>query len=383
MNIFLISRGFPEPKDRQWGNFELGQAEALRALGHKVTILVIDGRTRFYRRKLGITHNRSAGVYYYRLMPFSLISWIPGMVTGLHRHMLRKLFRYAVKNEGTPDVVYAHYLNNMFMALPLKDEFDGIVVGLEHWSELLQPNIKRSVDRVARKVYSSYDRVLAVSPELSHVIRHHYGTEAEYVPNIVADEFITHGVAKSKSALFRFCAVGRLVKLKNFNNLIQAVRILLNLGIKCELTIIGSGPEYSSLSQLITSLSLENHVVLAGECDRPELIEKVSESHVLVLPSERETFGVVLIEAMALGIPVIASNVGGPASIVNDSNGILINPGDVDELAAAMRRMIENYDNYDSRSIARTTASRYSSECVATQLTQIFEKTLQQKRSTQ
>ena len=56
MYILLVSRGIPSTKDPQWGCFEFDQAQALKSLGHKVVILSVDERIRFYRRKLGITH---------------------------------------------------------------------------------------------------------------------------------------------------------------------------------------------------------------------------------------------------------------------------------------------------------------------------------------
>ena len=65
MFIALISRGVPSKRDPQWGCFEKDQAEALAATGHKVVVISVDTRFRFYWRKLGISHYYTNGIHYY------------------------------------------------------------------------------------------------------------------------------------------------------------------------------------------------------------------------------------------------------------------------------------------------------------------------------
>jgi len=79
----------------------------------------------------------------------------------------------------------------------------------------------------------------------------------------------------------------------------------------------------------------------------------------LVLSSQVETFGVVLIEAMSAGLPVIATKCGGPESIVLPETGMLVESNDKNKLFNAMRIMIENYDNYDSKIIRQIAINTY------------------------
>lgn len=374
MNIFIISRGYPEPHDLQWGAFEAAQAAALRKLGHKVTILVVDGRTRLYPRKLGIKHLREEGVYSYHLLPFSLLSIIPGLTAKVQQQMFRRLFREVCQLEGTPDIVYAHYLNNMFSALAIKDEYAGKIVGLEHWSELIRPEVNSRVDAMAHEVYPQIDKVLTVSKPLSDVIKKRYDVESICVPNIVNDDFIKAGYRPKSRDLFEFTAIGRLVPLKNYDLLIRTASKLKLRGHRFKVNIVGDGPEYSKLKKLIDELSLHNTVILKGQLKKTEIIDTLRETNVLVQPSDYETFGVVLIEAMAMGIPVIATKEGGPSTIVNDSNGILIDPKNIADLEQAMEAMMSTYDNYDNLKIASECASMYSSDNIGRKLDSIFRE---------
>ena len=381
MNIFVISRGYPESHDPQWGIFEASQAKALRALGHKVTILAVDGRTRFYPRKIGIKHLKEEGAYIYHLFPFSLLSFSPRLVTRVNQWMMRRLFRKVAVKEGTPEVIYAHYLNNMQNCMMIKPEFDGVIVGLEHWSELLRPKVDETVDITARKVYRKLDKVLTVSPALRDSLKKHYGVNATYVPNMVADEFINASRVRKPGDRFEFCAIGRLVEIKNFDLLIKAAAMLRDKGVDFSVKIIGSGPEQSDLIRLITELQLEGRVKLLGMRTRNEIIEILNSCDALVLPSDYETFGVVLIEAMAMGLPVIACNAGGPVDIIDESNGILIPVHDTGALADAMQYMAENFNKYDCEKIATECANKYSGENVARKVVEIFQELISKKKA--
>ena len=85
----------------------------------------------------------------------------------------------------------------------------------------------------------------------------------------------------------------------------------------------------------------------------------------MVLPSKYETFGVVLIESLALGRPVIATRCGGPESIVRQQDGLLIEPNDINALSLAMKSMVKNYENYNSLEIRQACIERFGSRSIA------------------
>ena len=105
-------------------------------------------------------------------------------------------------------------------------------------------------------------------------------------------------------------------------------------------------------------------------------MQLLQQSDMFVLPSRSETFGVVYIEATACGLPIIATDCGGPKEIVTPQNGVLIPMDDTDALANAILHMTAHLSDYDRQAIAADCQARFSPEVIAKQLTDIFEKVL-------
>ena len=135
------------------------------------------------------------------------------------------------------------------------------------------------------------------------------------------------------------------------------------------------------LQREINTSNLQNNIVLLGQKNKQEIVQLLQQSDLFVLPSRSETFGVVYIEAMACGLPIIATDCGGPRDIVTKDNGLLIPNEDVDALGEAILYMVENIDKYDRKAIAEDCQARFSPKVVAKQLTQIFEDTIKNAKN--
>ena len=108
---------------------------------------------------------------------------------------------------------------------------------------------------------------------------------------------------------------------------------------------------------------MKKAVSVLGLLSREKVLDLLAETNVLVLPSAFETFGVVCIEAMAVGRPVICTR-NGSADFVDDSNGILIDVDSDDQLIDAMRKLYQNYSKYDQQLISEKCVKAYSSTSV-------------------
>lgn len=147
---------------------------------------------------------------------------------------------------------------------------------------------------------------------------------------------------------FRILFVGRLVERKGLPGLVAAVQGLpATLGAR--LDIVGDGPERARLEALIRERGLSERAVVRGRVSPAELSEAYASADVLALPSvldsrsDTEGLGVVLLEAMSYGVPVIGSQVGGiPDIIVDGETGLLVPPGDTAALMAGLRRLAED-----------------------------------------
>ena len=170
---------------------------------------------------------------------------------------------------------------------------------------------------------------------------------------------------------FVYVSVGNLVTIKAFDILIEAFA---KVNDDANLYIIGDGPEKMRLENQIKELGLEGKVILFGQLDRLKINELYQQSHVFVLPSQSETFGLSYVEAMYAGLPVIATRCGGPESFVDDSNGMLVTINDVAELANAMRLMRENYSAYNPIKISEESKKRFSPEVIAEKIVEIYNQ---------
>lgn len=368
MHILIISHGYPTAKDPQWGCFEKDQAEALVRLGHKVTIAAVDGRYRKLDRKHGITHYQDGTINGYVIYYFPL-SFLCNykLILAIRRRMMSTLFKHIVEKEGLPDVVYAHYAVGMYQSAVIKQSYNIPVLGIEHWSVLNKPVLSKAERCRCGEGYEVVDKLLAVSPSLQTQIKKHFGKDSEVLYDMVNEIFLQQPlIEKPFRKPFKFVSVGSLNHWKSFDVLIDAFN-----GIKdknAQLYIVGEGGDRNALEELIKKLLLSDRVHLLGRLDKPSIIQRLSDSDAFVLPSRGETFGVAYVEALAMGLPVIATRCGGPESFMTDECGLMVDVDDVEGLTAAMDRMQETINSYDPNAIREYIRSRFSASEIAKQI---------------
>jgi glycosyltransferase involved in cell wall biosynthesis len=144
---------------------------------------------------------------------------------------------------------------------------------------------------------------------------------------------------------FRILFVGRLVERKGVTHLIEAVRRLPG-ELRARLTVIGDGPERATLAAQVGGGGLEGRVDIRGRVPDGALKEAYAAADVFVLPAvvdtrgDTEGLGVVLLEAMSYGVPVLSSGIGGITDIIeNEETGLLVEPANADQLAHALERL--------------------------------------------
>jgi glycosyltransferase involved in cell wall biosynthesis len=140
--------------------------------------------------------------------------------------------------------------------------------------------------------------------------------------------------------------VGRLQRWKGQDRFLEAIAMLRDDGLPVKALVVGGdayglSPGYADeVRQLVSRLDLDDHVLMTGQV--PDAAPYVRAMDVLVNASEDEPFGIVLIEAMACGVPVVAVNRGGPAEILDERSGMLVESGAPKDLADGVRRLLED-----------------------------------------
>lgn len=384
MKIFVISRNWPSKQHPQWGIVERDQAVALSTLGHQVFSLYLDIRPEPHNKKWGITKDIKEGVVVYCFYAGSrwaelLKKICPRLQYNMVEALFFFLFKRVVKKEGMPDVVYGHFLRYCSRALAIKRKYGIPAVGLEHWSEMCKVVIREDLKRQALKTYPYLDRQLVVSDALRENILRVIGVDTKVVYNTYGKEFCYKEHVK-KDDTVRFVLTGNLLPIKGYDVVIRAIGENATFPSNLLFTIIGDGTEKEALQGMIEAYHLVDKVRLVGCKTRDYIVNALQEADVYILSSHSETFGVAAVEALACGVPVIATDCGGSRSYINDFNGILIPVNDVKAMQESISYMFIHYREFDRKRIAEDCKQRFSAEAIAKQLESIFKEVINETK---
>ncbi len=174
---------------------------------------------------------------------------------------------------------------------------------------------------------------------------------------------------------FLIVSAGRLVAWKGFNTLINAVGDMINKGMPVSLVIIGSGPQEQELRALVHQHGWEAHIQFAGRVSHEKTLLFLASADAFVLNTGYEGFSHVVLEAMALGVMVVTTRVGGNPELVSDGkNGLLVGYNDSIELTRAIHRLMEMKldDRIRFESSAREMARRFTGKRMLARTKEFF-----------
>lgn len=198
------------------------------------------------------------------------------------------------------------------------------------------------------------------------------------VPNFVDGEVFPLSARNGDAGpTTRVVSVGNLKPEKGFDVLIRAFAALRASREDVELTVVGDGPERTRLESLARDLGVAGAVVFRGSLSKEALREEYGRADVFALGSRRESFGIVLLEAGASGLPVVASRSGGPETIVSENMGALVEPEDVAGFAAALERVVaRRVDRVARQAIRESVLGRYGKDVVVDQILGVYQDAL-------
>lgn len=381
----MLSRGYSTPQHPIWGVFETQQAKALKAAGHKVVVICGIGAVHSVSpskfNKFGISKFIIDDIPIYSC--FYLSATVVMQLLGYQVYanwfaaQYNKVFEKVVQDLGVPDVVYSHYLYLNCMGANIHDKFNVPVVGVEHWSEVNRPDIKPDIKQLADNTYHRLNRLIAVSDSFAQTLKERFNVESKVVNNMVEIDYSYKLKSKKETECVKIVSVGRLKAPKQFSNLIEAMKMA-NLSIDSwQLTIVGGGPDEVMLKEKTKKLGLSKNILFTGMASHEQVCKELSKGDFFVLPSEYETFGVSYVEAMSYGLPVIGTKCGGPESIINSNNGLLVANNDVNALAEAIKTMMTTYKNYSPEAIQAEMKAKYSPEAIIPQIINVMNEAIE------
>jgi len=268
---------------------------------------------------------------------------------GLQNRLHWSLFFYQALTKIHPQIIHAHFSgaaeaccwSARKLSIPLIANFYGLETKYHVHDPSWLPRYQRLYREVNSFICSSEDmrREMIVSgcpEEKIHVVR----------CGVDVDLFCGKPKAWCSDEPLCLLSIARLHKEKGLNYLVDACHMLNNAGFKnWSLDIIGKGDEESFLQEQILEYELEKQVNLVGVLPPASVAEALRNAHIMILPSLKETQGVVLQEAQGTGTPVITTSVGGiPEGVIDQETGYIVEPENPKAIFEAIFSFIENPD---------------------------------------
>ena len=381
MHILIIPSWYRSSKADTQGSFFREQAIALKKQGHQVGIIHPQHRSmRQWKSTVtgpyGFSLENDEGIPTLRM---HTMTWFPRQFPYLNywlwvRNGL-KLYKKYVEQFGIPDVVHAHaMIYGGLLAWNIQTQQAVPFVVTEHGTAYARNLFAPWELKLAAKAAAAADARLAVSEAFCEELNGFIGSRWEPCPNVVPGRFTEYELPeRPDSEQFVFTDVAYLSKRKGIHHLITAFANAFGADETVVLKIGGDGKERDSLEALAKQLGVADRIIFLGALDREGVRDLMAQTDVFVLASQYETFGVVVIEALALGKPVIATRCGGPNLVVREQDGLLVEPGDVDAMTQALLYMRNRIEDYDAAEIRSACVDRYGEQALVNRLVSIYE----------
>ena len=380
LRVLVVPKWYPWPDRPVLGAFCREHARAL-SLRHDVVVLASLATPAPDFRLFRVTDDvedglRTLRVRYRRprLRPAALVCQLLGILAATRR----------LRSEGwRPDVVHAHVYSAGLPAWLLGRLADAPVVVTEHYTGFQRGLVTGYERLLARFAFERADLVAPVSEELAgHLRQLAPRARLRVMPNVVdtgaftprPDAEPTNGAAPR-----RLLTVGALAEKKGHRYLLDALAQLSEKrSDELVLDVVGDGELRADLEAQVARLDIRERVRFHGELPKEEVASLMRGADLFVLPSLHETFGCVLIEAMASGLPSVATRVGGVPEVLEASAGELVPPQDPGALAEAIERGLER--PRDPAGLALAADERYGYQAFAALWTDAYEDLLSSSR---
>lgn len=301
-----------------------------------------------------------------------------------------KIYELYREKCGDPDIIIAHStIWAGYVAARIKEIYNIPYILVEHRSrfardvEAAQKMIREWYFPFIRSSLVKADKIVTVSEavdnqiiSISPGIRNKINT----IPNLIDTDFFTLPEKTRGKEPFIIVSFGILEHVKGFDILIKAfAEFTRKFEGEFFLRIGGRGTKFRKLRQLASELGVGDRVSLHGYVPREEVKREMQLANLFVLPSRFEAFGVVLIEAMATGCPVISTFSGGPEFIVKKNCGILVETEDVEALSDAIAQIYQQYESYDAETIRQEVINNYTKEVIRDRYHQLIREIINEK----
>lgn len=377
MKVLVIPSWLPFGEDKLMGIYHKDFTEALNEHKNIKANILFLYRQRLknplkylFNEKEEIIKEKNYNIYINKVLNLKSINYKLNLY-----YYTKKLEKSYLKYEeifGKPDIIHAHVtLPAGYASAKLGKKYDIPVLITEHFSKF------NSFFEGKNNKYAMYALKNSTYSTVSNYMTEKVGTDCKVIPNLVdTSEFFS---SKNKNNTLKLVSVSALRPGKYIDVTLKAIKILIDkYNIKdISFDIVGDGELMEEYKKLTTELNLNNYVTFLGRKNIKKDIAKIlSNKSILIISSDKETFSIPGIEALASGIPIVSTRCKGPEEYIDDKCGVLCNVNDPEDMAKAIIKCSKTEYNIN---YLKSIAKKYDKKVVIENVYKIYKDMLKGK----
>ena len=374
MKILVIPTWYPNGIDKLMGIYHKEFCEALSKIDNiKVDMLYIDLQRikepfkYLFMNKKEIISEKGYKVYIIKMLDIKKKNY--KLQINIYTKKLEKLYLEYLKTNEPPDIIHAEVtIPAGYAACKLGKKYNIPVLVTEHASFF------KSFFEGKNKEYGSYVLANSTFTTVSNYMAKYMEnltSNVEVLPNLIDTNIFKK--ERNKITSLRLVTVSAFRQGKNIENILEALKILTKDYSDVKLTIVGDGYLEKNYKNKCHELNLDQYVTFTGRKTKAEIADILNQNNIFVISSIKETFCIPGLEALASGIPVVATKCLGPEEYLDKTCGELVPINDPIALANAIKKVYQNLDKYDIDHL-RSIADKYSANAVTSKAIKIYKK---------
>ena len=380
MKILFISSWYPTDNNPNFGIFIKEHVTAVHSTGIEIKVLAIltEQSHLFFSIKEHVYFDES-GIETIEIRILTRFKNLIYHLVPLQNRIAFYYFKKIIANSFSPNIIHS---NVIFPAGMIGDFISKKLrkphIITEHWSKIGGILKKPYLSRLAKNTYKNASKILPVSEFLKNnmmgLMPALKSDKFQIIPNVINSETFTYKIKTEHKDEVHFCAIAtwatKKVPDKKPELFIEALAKAQKLTQKeIILTMVGGGDRLDELIQLCKKFQL--NAKFTGYQTKAKIATILHNSNFYIHASTIETFGVVIVEALMTGTPVICSNVGALPELINESNGILCE-NTIEKWVEGIKKALNS--EFNSKQISVQTGNRFSLESIGNQINDVYKK---------
>ncbi len=379
MKVLWLASWYPDEYEPTNGDFIQRHAKAVSTLIPIDLIHVIQAGKDFgYLNKVVINDDgklhEAIHYFYFKKTGIAIIDKI--RYNKAYLNYYRKIIHQYIQEKGRPDLIHVHVpMKAGIISLRFYKEFNIPYIVSEQSSLKDKFNEHSFFFRYyTKKIFRQAALVTNVSLAIAKVLKQMFHiNDIRGIPNVVDTNHFNFK-PKQKNSVFRWLHASTMHPVKNVGKIIQTFKNI--QAIRNDWELIICGPINKDYEQLVEQLNLQSKIKFTGAISYEEVAKQMQQADAFILFSKHENFPCVIVEALCCGLQVVASNVGGIMEAVNETNGILVETGNTDELQKAIISIMNNLNKFDLETISKSAISKYNYQTIANQFLAVYNEVL-------